>query len=210
MAIVSRPKRRSRAAHLGPERRRPQVLNAALAITVEQGVSQVTIGSIAERLNVTRPVVYACFSDRVQIITALLERETATLRDALVESLHSARGDNPEAAFVAGYQALLRVVVARPQSWRFVFFATPDPAVASRFVRVRAQLGEATAAWLRPVLTKWWSMSDAEAKLPILVELLMSSCEAAVRSLLEGENRWTADDLGALYGRMMSHAFSVA
>ncbi|ORA47172.1 hypothetical protein BST21_12965 [Mycolicibacterium celeriflavum] len=43
------------------------MLDAALAITVEQGVSQVTIGSIAERLNVTRPVVYAGFSDRVQI-----------------------------------------------------------------------------------------------------------------------------------------------
>jgi AcrR family transcriptional regulator len=203
-------KRRGRAAHLGPERRRPQVLDAALAITFDQGVSEVTIGAIAERLNVTRPVVYACFPDRVQIITALLERETAILRDALIESLHSARGDSPEAAFTAGYQTLLRVVESRPGSWRFVFFSTPDRAVANRFTRVRAQLSEATSSWLRPVFTEWWSMADAEAKLPVLVELLLSSSEAAVRSLLDTANTWTADELGELYGRMMCGAFSVA
>jgi AcrR family transcriptional regulator len=210
MGTAVKTRRRSRAAHLGPERRRPQVLDAALAITFEQGVSEVTIGAVAQRLNVTRPVVYACFADRIQLISALLERETAVLRDALVEALHSARGDTPEAAFTTGFQSLLRVVQARPQSWRFVFFATPDPAVASRFARVRAQLGDATSAWLRPVLEKWWSMADADTKLPVLVELLMSSSEAAVRSLLDDANPWSADDLGELYGRMMCHAFAAA
>jgi AcrR family transcriptional regulator len=212
VAKTKHDKRRGRAAHLGPERRRPQVLDAALAITFEQGVGDVTIGAIAERLKVTRPVVYACFADRVQIITALLERETATLRDALVESLHSARGDSPEAAFTAGYQSLLRVVESRPESWRFVFSSTPDRAVANRFTQVRAQLGDVTATLLRPVLTKRWSMpeSEADAKLPVLVELLLSSSEAAVRSLLDTTNTWTVEELGELYGRMMCSAVSVA
>lgn len=212
VAKTKHAKRRGRAAHLGPERRRPQVLDAALAITFEQGVSDVTVGAIAERLRVTRPVVYACFADRVQIISALLERETAALRDALIESLHSARGDSPEAAFTAGYQSLLRVVESRPESWRFVFSSTPDRAVASRFTQVRAQLGEVTATLLRPVLIKRWSMPEAEAdaKLPVMVELLLSSSEAAVRSLLDAANVWTVDELGELYGRMMCAAVSVA
>lgn len=211
-AETKRTQRRGRAAHLGPERRRPQVLDAALAITFEQGVSDVTIGAIADRLKVTRPVVYACFADRVEIITALLERETTALRDALIESLHSARGDSPEVAFTAGYQSLLRVVESRPESWRFVFSSTPDRAVASRFVSVRAQLGEVTETLLRPVLTKRWSMpeSEADAKLPVLVELLLSSSEAAVRSLLDTTNTWTVDELAELYGRMMCAAVSVA
>jgi AcrR family transcriptional regulator len=201
---------RGRAAHLGPERRRPQVLDAALAITVEEGVAHVTIGAIAERLQVTRPVVYACFADRVELITALLERETAALRDVLMDSLHSAHGEDPQSAFVIGYQLLLRAVAERPNSWRVVFSASPDPAVAGRFVRVRAQLAEATSAWISPVLTRWWGMTDAEAKLPVLVEFFMSSCEAAVRSLLDDSNSWGAEDLGELYGRMVCTAFANA
>ena len=98
-----------RAAHLGPERRRPQVLDAALAISLEEGVGEVTIGAIAKRLEVTRPVVYACFADRVEIITALLERETGRLRDALVTALRSARGDGPDDAFVTGIRVALLV-----------------------------------------------------------------------------------------------------
>ena len=70
---------RSRAAHLGPERRRPQVLDAALAIAIERGVPAVTIGAVAERLDVTRPVVYSCFADRVELLHALLDRENEIL-----------------------------------------------------------------------------------------------------------------------------------
>ena len=201
---------RGRAAHLGPERRRPQVLDAALAITVEHGVGQVTIGSIAERLGVTRPVVYACFEDRIALITALLERETAALRDVLMEALQSAHDQKPQAAFITGYQSLLGAVAERPNSWRVVFSASPDPAVAGRFIRVRAQLGEATSASIGPVLTRWWGIEDAEAKLPILVEFFMSTCEAAVRSLLDDTNPWGAEDLGELYGRMVFTAFGAA
>jgi AcrR family transcriptional regulator len=201
---------RGRAAHLGPERRRPQVLDAALAIAVEQGVAQVTIGAIADGLGVTRPVIYACFDDRVALITALLERETAALSETLIASLHSARGEDPQSAFVNGYQSLLRAVAERPNSWRVVFSAGPDPAVAERFTRVRAQLSEVTAAWIGPVLTRWWGIADPDAKLPILVEFFMSTCEAAVRSLLDDTNPWGAEDLGELYGRMVCTAFSAA
>jgi AcrR family transcriptional regulator len=186
------------------------VLDAALAITVEQGVAQVTIGAIADRLQVTRPVIYACFADRVELITALLERETAALSGVLLESLHSARGDDPVETFVTGYRMLLQAVADRPNSWRVVFSASPDPAVADRFLLVRTQLGEATTAWFAPVLTRWWGMTDADAKLPVLVEFFMSSCEAAVRSLLDPSNPWRADDLGELYGRMVCSAFSAA
>ena len=201
---------RTRAPHLGPERRRPQVLDAALAITVEQGVGQVTIGAIADRLHVTRPVVYACFSDRVELITALLERETTNLRDALVVALRSARGDDPETAFVDGFGALLRVVTDRPHSWRVVFAAQPDPAVVDRFQRVRAEMEGIAAHWIRPALSAWWDFADVDAKLPVLIEFFLSSCEAAVRSLLDVATTCTVDDLASLYGRMVCSAFRAA
>lgn len=199
-----------RAAHLGPERRRPQVLDAALAISLQDGVGEVTIGAIAKRLSVTRPVVYACFADRVEIITALLERETARLRDALVDALRSARGDGPDDAFVAGYRALLHVVAERPDSWRVVFAAQPDRAVSDRFTMVRSEMAVLASGWIRPVVTKWWQIEDVDATLPVLIEFFLSSCEAAVRSLLDESSTWTPDDLGELYGRMVSSAFAAA
>ena len=70
------PARKPRAAHLGPDRRRPLVLDTALRIAVEDGIGSVSIVSVASAMGVTRPVVYACFDDRVALLDALLNRET--------------------------------------------------------------------------------------------------------------------------------------
>jgi AcrR family transcriptional regulator len=207
---AAKGKSRGRAAHIGPERRRPQVLDAALEITVEQGAGEVTIGAIADRLGVTRPVVYACFPDRVEILTELLRRETTYLRDGLVEALHTARGDDPEAAFIDGFTALLHVVAARPNAWRVVFSARPDPAVVKRFQRVRTEMAGSVAHWIEPALTAWWDFTELETKLPMLVEFFLSSCQAAVRTLLDTTNTWNVEDLAAIYGRMVCQAFHAA
>ncbi len=201
---------RERAAHLGPERRRPQVLDAALAIAAASGTAAVTIGSVAERLGVTRPVVYSCFADRVEMINALIERERDSLLDGLLDALHTARGDEPEAAFIAGFQALLRVVEARPDTWRLIFSANPDPAVADMIAMARQALAASAARWIAPALAAWWQTEDLDRKLPVLIELFVSSSEAAARSLLDPENDWTVDDLGQFYGQIMCSAFRAA
>lgn len=198
---------RARAAHLGPEKRRPQILDAALAIAVQDGVGAVTVGAVADRLAVTRPVVYANFADRVQLLDELLERESSALLADALGALRSAHGDTPEAAFVAGYQALLGVVAGRPDPWRLVLLSQPDPAVSHRFARARATLSAAAAAQLRPVLHARGT-AELDRKLPVLVELFASSCEAALRSLLSHPDAWAPAELGELYGRAMWRAFS--
>ncbi len=40
---------------MGPERRRPQILDAALQIAAESGTAAVTIGAVAKHLGVTGP-----------------------------------------------------------------------------------------------------------------------------------------------------------
>ena len=54
---MSTAPRRPYAPRLPPEERRTQLLDAALAIVAEQGVSAVSIEAIARRADVTRPVV---------------------------------------------------------------------------------------------------------------------------------------------------------
>jgi AcrR family transcriptional regulator len=53
---------RRRAAHLGPERRRPLVLDAAFALFVKRGYEGTSMEAIAAAAGVTKPVVYDCFS----------------------------------------------------------------------------------------------------------------------------------------------------
>ena len=204
------PKTRERAAHLGPDRRRPQILDAALAIAVENGTGAVTLSAVAKRLGVSRPVVYSCFGDRVELFKALLARENEIMLKAVMEALHSARGDCPETAFIGGYRALLRVVEDRPDSWRLVFATNPDPAVAARFLQARKVVSDNAALWIAPAMAHWWQTEDLERKLPALVELFMSSCEAAVRLLLAPGADWNADTLGDFFGRCISQAFSAA
>jgi hypothetical protein len=54
---------RRRAAHLGPERRRPLVLDAALALFADRGYDGVSVDDIAASAGVTKPVLYARFGE---------------------------------------------------------------------------------------------------------------------------------------------------
>lgn len=205
-ASTKRP--RERAPHLGPERRRPQVLDAALAIAVREGIGAVTIGAVAAEMGVTRPVVYACFSDRVEMVEALLDREVPVLVAEVIDALHSSGGaPDPEQAFVAGFRALLRAVTTSSDTWRLVFTSEPDIALAARFRATRAHFVEQSTTWIAPAMELWWHTSDLDRKLPVLIELFMASCESAVRLLLDDSNSWDPEDLGEFVGRAMHRAF---
>ena len=201
---------RSRAAHLGPERRRPQVLDAALAIAIEHGVREVTIGAVAERLDVTRPVVYSCFADRVELLHALLDRENNILLADATEALRHGHPEGDEAVFVAGFQALLAAVDRSPDSWRLMMSAEPDPAVAEHFQADRTAIANEFAKLLRPAL-KHWQTTNPEQKLPVLVEQFMSACEGAVRTLLRDSGQeWSPGTLGEFIGSAVYRAFRAA
>lgn len=101
-------------------------------------------------------------------------------------------------------------VESRPQAWQLVFAAAPDPAVADRFRRARADIAAEAARWISPALVRWWATVDLDRKLPVLIELFISSCEAAVRCLLDGDLGWSADELADLHGRMISRALQAA
>lgn len=204
-------KPRPRAAHLGPERRRPAVLDAALEIALEGGMAAVTIGTVASHLGVTRPVVYACYPDRVELVSALLDREASALKESLLSALHSSGGQpDPETAFVTGFRSLLRSAEARPLTWRLLVSGEPDPAVSARFRATRAEILDHATLWIRTAVDQWWEIDDLDRKMPVLMEIFMATCESAIRSLLDETNPWSADDLGALVGAATTRMFSGA
>ncbi len=199
---------RSRAPHLGPERRRPQVLDEALAIAVDVGLGAVTIGAVAQRMGVTRPVVYSCFADRVELVDALLAREVASLVASVLDALHSSAGiDDPEEAFARGFQALLVAAAEQPDTWRLILLGEPDLANSARFGEARALVKEKTTAWIAPAMRRWWQTEDLDRKLPVLIELFMATCESAIRSLVVVGSEWQPTDLGDFVGRAVFRAF---
>jgi hypothetical protein len=145
------------------------------------------------------------------MVEALLDRETASLLESLVAALYSSDGfDDSEQAFVGGFRSLLAAAAQAPDTWRFLFAGDPDPAVAERFRAARAQLRDQATRWIAPAMKQWWQTADLEAKLPVLIELFMSSCESAVRSLLDDRNDWSPETLGTFIGQAVHRAFEGA
>ena len=198
---------RPRSAHLGPERRRPQVLDAALAIAVRSGLGAVTIQSVAAEMDVTRPVVYACFADRVDLVDALMEREGAKLIGSVLAALQTSGGLSPEDAFVTGFQSLLTSASAHADAWRLLLSGEPDPALSARFRQAREDVKQQASNWIAPAMQTWWNTDDLDRKLPVLIEFFMATCESAIRMLLDDEPSWDAENLGAFIGKAMFRAF---
>lgn len=210
MNVGKATKERSRAAHLGPERRRPQVLDAALKLAAQSNVRGVSMEAVAQELGVTRPVVYACFASREELLLALLEREERKLFEGVMAALPKKPDlSDPQRLMEQGFQALLRVVAEHVDSWRLVFAANPDPAIADRYGDARRRVAQRVGTLMGPAL-KLRGVKDVSRKLPVLVELFMSMGDGAVRALVQGEGRWTADELGAYVGRMVLAALNKA
>lgn len=202
---TSRP--HARAAHLGPQRRRPQVIDAARDLAAEGGISAVTMTAVARRMDVSKPVVYACFASREELLETLLEREQETLLVGVLAALPTApRFEDPEKVMIEGFTGLLKVVEEHPASWRIVFTDFPDPDVSQRFQDAKEIVAERAGEVMRPMLAEN-GMTDVERKLPLLVEFFMGACESAVKSLLNSDGRWTTEELGEFFGRLLYSAY---
>lgn len=210
MSAQNTAKARTRAAHLGPERRRPQVLDAALALAAEQGMRHVSMEAVAARLQVTKPVVYSCFASREELLTTLLEREEqrllAGVMSALPQQLDMA---NPRLMMIAGFQALLQVASAHRDSWRLVFAADPDPGIADRYGQARRFVARRVEELMAPGLQAS-GVQDIDRKLPVLVELFMSIGDGSVRALVQEGQRWSPAELGEFVGELTFGALSKA
>jgi AcrR family transcriptional regulator len=181
-------------------------LDAAKVIAVERGVPAITIGAVADMLGITRPVVYSCFADRIELITALLEREEQNLLAGVLAAYPSpGRYRTTQAAFVGGMQALLRTVAEQPDTWRALFWSNPGPDVAELFGRARRQVADQFARLIESDLRRWGT-EDVQRKLPVLAELFVAAGEGAVRSLLAPGESFSPDELGELVGRALYRA----
>jgi AcrR family transcriptional regulator len=195
---------RERAAHLGPERRRPLVLDAALRLFVKSGYRGTSMEAIAKAAGVTKPVVYECYPGKAELFRALLEREERRLMEAVAAALpRDVDADDVEALATGGFVALLRAAAEAPDSWRVVFGSDHggDREIRRRFRRGRRAAVVQLASLAREVLIARGA-GDVERLAPATGELLASLGEGGVRLLLDPASQWEPDELGALLGKL--------
>ncbi|MBU9766015.1 TetR/AcrR family transcriptional regulator [Mycobacterium sp. TNTM28] len=206
--MVDTAANRTRAEHLGPQRRRPQVLDTALEIAAADGVGAVTMGAIAARLGVTRPVVYACYPGRGEVLAALLQRETDRVLADLSAMLPPPRTGSIEQLFTDGFRELLAVVQDQPAPWRIMFATDLDPVLSTAISQGRAQLSAQVAAVMRPLLVRR-QVTDVDHLLGPLSEVFLAISEAAIRMLLDEAQHWTPASLAAVVGPAAYRALRV-
>jgi AcrR family transcriptional regulator len=205
--LASAGHRRKRAAHLGPERRRPEVLDAALQLFLEYGYDGTSMQQIADRAGVTKPVVYACFPAKDELFRALLAREEERILAEIQGAFENADVGEPETVLIEGYTAFLRAVAEYPDVYRLIFLREGggNTAVARRVQRGREslvdQLTLLASAWLK-ARRKNRSKAETEKIAGLLGNSIVALAEAGARVLFSGEGDWTPETLGRKLGRI--------
>src|SRR4051812_25282726 len=104
-----------------PAERRQRLLDVALDIGLAAGFHAVTVDGVARSAGVTRPVVYALFADRAELLGALLARAAQRAVAQLAAALPAVPGPedyvDPDALLVDAVTAYLSAVRDDPRTW---------------------------------------------------------------------------------------------
>lgn len=132
-----------RAEYLGPERRRPLVLDAALEIFAEGGFADASMQAIADRAGVSKAVLYDCFpGGKQEIYNALLERGEHTFMEHMTSALERTSRLPIDEGLRQGISAFLEYAEQHPFSFRVIFgeAGTRDLEVVKSAERTRERI----------------------------------------------------------------------
>jgi AcrR family transcriptional regulator len=203
---------RKRAAHLGPERRRPELLDAALRLFLERGYDGTSMQAVADEAGVTKPVVYAGFKGKDDLFRALLAREEERILAEIQGAFTSADLADPETTLTEGFTGFLRAVGDYPEVYKLIFLGEGggNAAVARRIQRGRQSQVDALSLLARRWLDARGKRAANEKTARLLGNVIAGLAESGARLLLSGEDGWTAETLGRELGRLASAAQAAA
>ena len=110
--------------------RRQQLLDVARKLFAEKGFDGTSIEEIAHRANVSKPVVYEHFGGKEGIYAVVVDRETQSLLDRMVSTLH---GGHPRAMLEQAASALLAYVEESHDGFRILVRDSPVASVSGTF-----------------------------------------------------------------------------
>lgn len=200
----ARPRRRY-APRMPPEQRREQLIDAALAVILEQGYSGVSIEAIAREAGVTRPVVYDHFPNLAQLVHALVAREERVSLEQLEQVVPANPGDrDPADVLAGGVRRFLEAVRDRPATWRLILLpleGTPE-IVRDHVERNRARIIKRIERLVQ------WAIDRGELPDGLDLELAARAIhdlgEQAGRMVLTDPRRYTPERYGNFVDRVLT------
>jgi AcrR family transcriptional regulator len=174
---------------MAPEKRREQLIDAALSVIVHHGYEGVSIEAIARTAGVTRPVIYDHFPNLGQLLQAVIEREELFALEQLERVVPAAPRTDGEPAelFAAGVRSFLDVVASRPDTWRIILLP-PEGTPAT--VRDHVERNRAATQKRIEALVRW---AIERSGIPHDLDVELSA--RAIRSLSEEAGRSVLTDI---------------
>jgi AcrR family transcriptional regulator len=203
--MAARPQRTPRMA---PELRRAQLLDAALDVLNESGFDAMSVGAVAERAGVTRPVIYDMFGDLEGLMLALLEREEDAAMAPLLQIVGAEPGEDadPEQFLVDAIRAFLQAVKSNPRTWRLVLM---PPRGSSRELRARIRRSRRLLAERITSLLDWGIErrgGPTGLDHPLLARMIVAAGEDAARLMLAHPRRYSVQRVAGMTSALLTLA----
>ncbi|MET8875880.1 helix-turn-helix domain-containing protein [Nocardia sp. NPDC004604] len=167
--------------------RRDDILDAARDLIVREGYASVSMHAIARAAGITRPALYAEFGDRDELFEVLLDREDQRVQDMAAAATPVIPEGVDLAAMasniaVDGVDIYLDLVVAAPETWRFVLMpgdGLPQE-VRERVDRTRNAIRERSQA----MIAVMGALSEKDIDSELLSHAVISASETGARIVL--------------------------
>jgi AcrR family transcriptional regulator len=179
--IAGRRAGKPRQVRLSAEARRRQLVEVAASILTEEGALGIEFQALAARAKVTRPIVYRFFSNRAEIIGAVLDDFTAELAQRFHVALVASMG-RPLHEIVASFieACCAAIAVKGPGAWRLMYAHGADAKAAELGRAAQARLVE---PWL-PGVAQLTGIS--RKRVMLLVSVIVAAGGAALDGWLQG------------------------
>jgi AcrR family transcriptional regulator len=175
--------------------RREQLLDTALAIVREEGTDALTLGHLAERAGVSKPIAYEHFKTRAGLLMALYEQLDQHHAAALRRALTQTRPRLADVARVASAAYLDCYETLGPE-WLAISAALQGADETGAF---QQQILDANVALYRQAFADYTQRSAEELR--VLCVALIGAAEALTREL--GHGRITRPDADAMLSRLI-------
>ncbi|MEU8899272.1 helix-turn-helix domain-containing protein [Nocardia sp. NPDC048505] len=163
--------------------RREHILDATRELIVRDGYASVSMHAIARAAGLTRPAVYAEFGDRDSLFDALLDREEQRALLMAAAALPEIEpGTDPTGVALRAADMFLDVVLAAPETWRFVLM--PGEGMPHAAHERVAGGRDALRVRVRAVLELVAALGEREIDAEVFSYAVISASETAARLVL--------------------------
>ena len=183
MAEAEAVKARTGTKRLPADRRREQLLEVALTLFAERGLSATTMDDIAEAAGVTKPLLYQHFDSKRALYLELVGSVAQTMLEAIGKAVAAAPG--PRQQVEGGFAAYFDLVVTRSDAFNLLFGSNVpnDPELSQAVRQVEESIAEVVGALIDAGLD--------EDHRRLLAHAVVGMAEGASRHFLE--NRVATD-----------------